>query len=546
MKKFYSLLLLAMAALTPAHAQWNTNATPVCIYSTTYVDENGETKTGGDYFACSPLVARTPDKKTWISWKTWGHKYIGDVRVSAVRTYLQLLDRDGVPQFEEPILVNDHITPTWWSKYALCVASDGSAIVTVSDSRTEDESYAGDSNSSPQTFTPAIYKIDQEGNFLWGLDGIEFTDQTNSPFTNAYVVGDDTFFLFIVQADMDEDTSADGIYMIRIDDDGTLGWDEPKKMASGVTTKGQILPSTNGEFLYFDDTPDGARVRRFDRDLNEVWGEPLIYDDYYYTGYEMNHYRLTPDGEGGACVAFLRVMGQFSHNIRVQHINGDGSLGFGLTGLDAYNAEEYDHNYPSIAANPETGQIFVMFASQLAGTGNVMSQLFTFDGDYLFDEKGLSLASKDANTNAYFYGLRGCGATPDGDWITVFTDISAHSRSSIIIRRYKSDGTRVWTRTIGRDIDPTDMNVVVEKEATYLFYREYREGKNPGINIFRIGHDGGYNVEYAEEDAITSVEEKVSGSAGFFTIDGKHLSAPQQGLNIVRRADGTVSKHIVK
>ena len=107
MKKLYSLLFLALASISPALAQWNTNATPVCIFSTTYVDENGETKTGGDYYATNVMAARTPDKKTWLAWKTWGRKNVNDQSVTAVRTYLQLLDRDGVPQFEKPIMVND-------------------------------------------------------------------------------------------------------------------------------------------------------------------------------------------------------------------------------------------------------------------------------------------------------------------------------------------------------------------------------------------------------------------------------------------------------
>ena len=61
MKKLFSLLLLAMAGIAPAFAQWNTNATPKCIF-----DASGQ----GDYYACNPKVARTPDKKTWIAWKT--------------------------------------------------------------------------------------------------------------------------------------------------------------------------------------------------------------------------------------------------------------------------------------------------------------------------------------------------------------------------------------------------------------------------------------------------------------------------------------------
>ena len=545
MKKLYSLLFLALASISPALAQWNTNATPVCIYSTTYVDENGETKTGGDYYATNVMVARTPDKKTWLAWKTWGRKIVNDQSVTAVRTYLQLLDRDGVPQFEKPIMVNDHMTPTWWSTYSLCVASDGSAIVTVADSRTEEATWVEMGNSA-FTFTPAIYKVDQEGNFLWGLDGVEFTDFTKSPFTSAYVVGDDTYFLFNYADDDDGDHSADGMYMMRIDNDGTKAWDKPRLMAPGLTTKGQIVPSTDGEFLYFDDTPDGARVHRFDRELNEVWGEPVIYDEYSYGGYELNHYKLLPDGQGGACVAFLRPMGDFAHNVRAQHINGDGSLGFGLTALDCYAAEMYDHNYPNIAVNTETQEILVQFASDLGATGCVMHQKFTFDGDYAYELPAMQIASKNAATsNGYMFGLTGVGSLPGGDWIAVYRDLAAYNRESIVIRRYDKDGNRVWSKTIGRDLGVEHLRFIVEPEAIYLFYRESRENKNPGINIFRIGADGTYDVTYPEEDAIHGITDANPGEKQYFSIDGKRYSQPQKGLNIVRQSDGTMKKQLI-
>lgn len=498
MKKLLSLLVLALAAV-PAMAQWNTNATPRCIFSTTYVDENGETKTGGDYYATTPKAARTADKKTWLAWKTWGRKVVNGASTTAVRTYLQLLDRDGNPQFDEPIMVNDHITPTYWSEYALLAAPDGSAIVTVADGRTEEDTYT-DEGTSPMNFTPAIYKIDQEGNFLWGLDGVDYKDIANGPYTNAFIVGDDTYFIFI---SMSSDNTTGETFIQRIDADGVPAWDKPKKLCDESFLQYKILPSLDGDFLLFDHCPDGARVQRLNRDLEDQWGEAVIYDEYYYGGYEMNHYKIVSDGNGGACVAFQRPMGGFSHNIRVQHINEDGSLGFGLTGLDAFNADEYDHNYPSIAANPETQEILVQFASDLGTSGNVMHQKFSFDGDYLYDELAVPIATKKASTaNSYFYGLLGVGSLKCGDWIAVYRDLAAYNSESFVIRRYDKDGNRVWTRTIGRDLAPTRITLVVEEEATYLFYRETKAGKNPGINIFRIGSDGTYDVTYPEPEVV--------------------------------------------
>ena len=500
MKKLYSLLFVALATTGTATAQWNTNATPKLLFGLEYTDPvTGETKTGGDYYACKPKAVRTPDKKTWISWKTGRSFELNGATHSGECTYLQLLDRDGNAMFDEPILVNDHTTPSWWSEYALCVAADGSAIVTVADSRSE-EAEMPDSVRSGSTFTPAIYKVDQEGNFLWGLDGVEYRNIVNGGYTNAFVVGDDAYFIFM---SLSEDHTTGTTFIQRIDADGVPAWDEPKVLREEAFLQYKILPSLDGNFLLFDHTPEGARVQCLNRDLEDQWGEAVIYDDNYYGGYEMNHYRIVSDGNGGACVAFLRPMGSFSHNVRVQHINADGSLGFGLTGLDAYNADEFDHNYPSIAANPETQEILVQFASDQGNLGSVMHQKFSYDGDYLYDELASPIASKSAaNSGGYMFGVpgNGIGSLKGGDWIAVYRDLAGYNKESFIIRRFDKEGQQVWRRTIGRDIAPSDISIIVEEEATYLFYRETNKGKEPGIKIFRIGNDGTYNVTYPEPE----------------------------------------------
>ena len=151
----------------------------------------------------------------------------------------------------------------------------------------------------------------------------------------------------------------------------------------------------------------------------------------------MNHYCIAPDGKGGAAVAFVRNVGQFSHNIRVQHINADGSLGFGLTGLDAANTEDNDYDYCGIAVNPKTEEILVDFESQLPNSYDVMLQKFSYDGDYLFDEMGLSIASKDKN-NAYAFGKVGCGAVGESDWIVIYR----RSHLSYLPRDPREQGAR--------------------------------------------------------------------------------------------------------
>ncbi len=533
MKRLYTLLLVAIAGFSAAFAQWNTNATPV-----TLIDGTGQ----GDYYGCSPKMARTADKKTWISWRIGGRKTVNGKERSAARIYLQLLDRDGVPQFSEPILVNDYVTYSWWSEYALAVASDGSAIVTVADGRAG-ESTLGDDDTQANTSSPAIYKIDQQGNFLWGLDGVEYRQYTDAMYTNAFVIGDDTYFIFHNVTYTEEDKAYAGTYIQRISSDGTEVWESPRKISEEASLQIKMIPSLGDDLLYFDMTTEGSRVQRMNKNLELVWSEPVIYDENAYGGYEMNHYRVVSDGNGGACVAFQRFMGQMAHNIRVQHINEDGSLGFGLSGLDAYNAEEYDHNYCSIAANPTTKEILVQFASDFETTGNVMHQKFSYDGDYLYDEKGLSIASK-SDSFEYYFGLIGVGSLACGDWIAVYRDIASWAKESIIIRRYDKDGNRVWTRTIGREIAVSDAELIVEEEAIYLVYREDNKDKTPGVKIFRISVNGDYNVVYPDPTAIQSIGKTATGNSQYFDLNGRQLSQPQQGLNIVRKADGSVQKQI--
>ncbi len=546
MKRFYTIMLLGMAALTSVHAQWNTNATPQCLLSANYVDEQGVAHKGGDYYGCSVKTARTADKKTWVAWKTSGKKEVRGVKRTAVRTYLQLLDKDGVPQFDTPILVNDYATTTWWSRYGLCVAADGSAIVTVADGRAEEATLSDDMD-HPYGFQPAIYKIDQEGNFLWGLDGVEYREYMDAGYTNCFVIGSDTYFIFcnVKYGDETADDALYGTFIQRISDDGVPVWDAPKRLSPTSELQYELLPTTNDELLFFDRTNDGSRVQRMNKDLEPVWDEPVIYDEYAYGGNAMNSYRVVSDGMGGACVAFQRFMGEFSHNIRVQHINEDGSLGFGLSGLDAYNAEEYDHNYPSIAVNPATQEILVQFASEMGDGGCVMHQKFSYDGDYLYDERGKTIAQKSKSTsNGYMFGVEGVGSLSGGDWIAIYRDLAAYARESFIIRRYDKDGNQVWTRTIGRNLSASDINLTVEDEAVYLFYREYNDDKEPGIKMFRIATDGSYNVTYPDQpDGIQEVEGRSSASVShFFTPDGRRHAQPQRGLNIVRKADGSVEK----
>ena len=58
---------------------------------------------------------------------------------------------------------------------------------------------------------------------------------------------------------------------------------------------------------------------------------------------------------------------------------------------------------------------------------------------------------------------------------------------------------------------------------------------------------GDYNlVEFDATDIDTPIRTDMAGAREHYSIDGKRLSAPQQGLNIIREADGTTKKILIQ
>lgn len=503
-KKIFTLMACAMTALTSS-AQWNTAAKPSAL-----IDCSGH----GDYYVCNPLSARTTDGKTWLSYKVW--------ETTGVHTYLQLLDKDGIKQFDGlGILVNNYQTPSWWSKYQLAVANDGSALVSVADSRSE--TITDNTQVSGSAFEPAIYKIGQDGSFLWGLNGVSFSKYQKAPYTDIFVNGDDVYLQFT-------DTSNEniGTYMNRISSDGVAAFDECKAVY------GQCVPTLNGDLLVFSASGDGAQVNRINRNLESVWDSPIVYDSYSYGGHELRPYKIAIDGEGGAAVAYTRNMGDFAHNIRVQHIGADGELGFGLTGIDAYNAEEYDHDYPGIAVNKQTKEIMVDWEDQLDLYTQSIGK-YTYNGDRQWGEKGIQVLSK-TSTTGYAYGRVGSGALSNGDWILAVRDADGWANEKLVIMRLDKDGGIVWKKTYGRGLDISDPSFIVEEDASYLFFRG--ESSLDVLRVFNAdGTTTGINTLESSENAVPK---------SYYTLDGKKLNAPQKGINLVRMSDGTARKIVIR
>lgn len=454
--KIFTLLVAALSATT-ASAQWNTGSKPVSLYDCT-----GK----GDYYINSPLAARTADGKTWLSYMLREN--------GGTHTYVQLLDSNGVKQFDGlGIQLNDYVSPTWWSGYCLTVASDGAALVSVSDSRGEEGATSG------STFVPAIYKISQDGNFDWGLNGISFPYYQNSPYTQIYVNGDDVFFQFTENSD-----EKGGTYVNRISMDGVVAFDSCKAVA------GQLVPSLDGDFLQVSTATSGVQIDRLNRNMESVWGESVLFDSYDNNSYDLQPFSVAPDGDGGVAVAFVRNMGMFAHNVRVQHISADGELGFGLTAIDAYDSEDGDHSYCGVGVNPTTKQIMVDWEDQLADENEesyytTSVGTFSYSGERGLGNYGKQVLTKKSDTG-YAYGRIGLEPLSNGDWILAVRDFQDFSSAKITVMRLNKDGEQLWQQSYGDDISVTDPTMMVDSAYTYIVYRN-----SNSLDVLRLSNADG-------------------------------------------------------
>ena len=527
-KKLFTFALALLGCFTGAFAQWNTNANPVKL-----IDAMGH----GDYYVCSPKFARTTDGKTWISYKIWESKTVNDTAsiFLGTHTFLQLIDAEGKKVFDNPICVNpNYPTCTWWSDYALAVDKDGNAIVTVADSRSDkSEIYGTEADTAVyHSFQAAVYKVSQEGDMLWGLDGITYPKYQYAPYTNLAIIGDDVYFQF---TDISDNNA--GTYIERISPDGVPAWETPKRLY------GQIVPSTGTDFLCFDESGDGVRVTRYTRDLDPVW--ETTYDSCFYGAHNLHPYKIAVDGEGGAAVAFVRNMGQFSHNIRLQHITADGETTFGLYGIDTYEPEEYDHDYAGIAVNTKNKEILVNWEDKL-GTFTFTQTIgkYDFDGNRYWGNTGIHIAEKDS-PSGYAFGTVGQAALADSSWIVVYNDVAGWGDMSLVIKRIDANGKQMWRKVIGRNIFVDEAQVFSDPEWTYVFWREESDGKE-GIDVIRIHNTDGKFKSDGSTTGIREAEPAEASVAGYYSIDGKRLSTPQRGINIVKYTDGTTEKKVVR
>lgn len=175
-------------------------------------------------------------------------------------------------------------------------------------------------------------------------------------------------------------------------------------------------------------------------------------------------------------------------------------------------------------------------ATTLAGTAYTLDQgVNLFDGNIY----GTSTSTISANSpvlvtaSGNYIGSSvtvpavASGATyTNGELVGTYTATTAPAGSYVLQNHTSGEGVAFY--------------IVGNTKPTVSPFRAYIRTQSSNAKAIRVHFDNG-------ADAIEAVSaDMVAEGATYFTIDGRQLSAPQRGINLMRQADGTVRKILVK
>ena len=317
----FSFFLILLSQVTIG--QWSNNPS-----------QNNQISFGVDG-AAVPYLATHPCGTSYLSWFTpapGGDYY----------PWIQKVDVLGYIQWTSPIQVSSHTSMTWITDYSLAVTPDTCALVAFQDMRTGNNDVF-------------VYKIGQDGSFLWGNDGVQLSD--NAAFEVNPVMAVHPDGSVVVAWPRMPDLGDSKIVLQRLNSSGQKRWanDLILSEAGFDYTWPSVIPVENGntivvyykEWGYVSAPNRIIYAQKIDSLGNSVWSpKPVLFNGItpIYV-----HPQIAPDGNGGVYVTWMyeRVSNHLSSF--VQHVSADGTVTMETNGA------EVNTNTSTLAMEPAIG-----------------------------------------------------------------------------------------------------------------------------------------------------------------------------------------------
>lgn len=514
MKKVFLFLMMFVASVNLLSAQWSSDPmNPIGI------TEDG--RYGQDIIHS---VVR-PDGKIYLSWVEADENF-------SFSLYLQLLDNDGKKLWNDKLLVSDYPTLTWISDYALAVAPNGDALLTFYDLRHDPENEGG-------IPAPYVYRISQDGEFVWGREGIALPYESLCGAGQFYVFEND---IYVCNWELEGRNS--WLSLMKLNDDGSLAFDAPVKFSGKDLT---LIPTETNDLLavwIYNGSAIGAQ--RINRNCEPVWTEVLEIDNRFVNS--QFPLEVVSDGKGGFVVAYGRsVIGEDGNPrnlVCVQHVAADKSFMMGETSVDLPGPDDADHGLGglSMGVNVEDQQILLFWATAEGPVtdrvGKQRLQLLDYTGKALWIEDGLVLREDPGAGRGFIQ--QSVFAMPDGEWVIAGGIGLGFYEKQVFAQRFDVDGNTIYEKKIGKEMMYSDVQIVTDNKQVFFFCGVDSEDAAPtGIIGQNMWFDGTFGVDSGSVegfdadngvmwyDALTSqlrFSEPIDGVVEVFNLQGMKVA----------------------
>ncbi len=265
-----------------------------------------------------PKVASLPNGDTYIGFFSQEN---GNYNVR-----LQRVNKEGIPYWDENgILISNHPSMTWLTDWDMTVSQDSCAILVFQDVRTGNNDIFA-------------YKISPNGNFLWGADGLQLSNDDAfdaapkvkiTGLNNAIIAWSADNATKIAKISPDGDMLFGGNEIVLSENDIAISWP-------------QILPVGEDDFIlkfYKDSGQPWSPIRkiyaqRYDSDGEPVWENPASINESAGLQAWEQILPICPDGNQGFFISWHddRDMDNIPQ-VYLQHVLNDGSLGYIQDGI---------------------------------------------------------------------------------------------------------------------------------------------------------------------------------------------------------------------